>query len=52
MGTAIRKDFITGMGQFEENFITILNINQVFNTEELFELASSHEDQEVDSESG
>ena len=35
MGTAIRKDFIVGMGRSDEVFIIILDINKVFSSQEL-----------------
>ena len=35
MGTAIRADFIRGMGKQNEEFIMILDIGKVFSTEEL-----------------
>jgi purine-binding chemotaxis protein CheW len=35
MGTAIRADFIKGMGKQNEEFIMILDIGRVFSPEEL-----------------
>jgi purine-binding chemotaxis protein CheW len=35
IGTRIRTDFIRGMGKHNERFIIILDIDQVFSTEEL-----------------
>ncbi len=35
MGTAIRADFIKGMGKQDDDFIMILDINKVFSAEEL-----------------
>jgi purine-binding chemotaxis protein CheW len=35
MGTAIRAEFIKGMGRRDERFIVILDVNKVFSSEEL-----------------
>jgi len=40
MGTAIRSDFIRGMGKQNEEFIMILDIGKVFSSEELSILGS------------
>ena len=42
MGTAIRSDFIRGMGKQNEEFIMILDIGKVFSTEELSLLGATH----------
>ena len=44
MGTAIRADFIKGMGKQNEEFIMILDIGRVFSPEEL-QLMAAQEDQ-------
>ncbi|ACU89515.1 chemotaxis protein CheW [Desulfomicrobium baculatum] len=43
MGTAIRADFIRGMGKQNEEFIMILDIGRVFSPEELQVLRSTEE---------
>jgi len=43
MGTAIRADFIRGMGKQNEEFIMILDIGKVFSPEELQVLRSTEE---------
>ena len=44
MGTAVRADFIRGMGKQNEEFIMILDIGRVFSPEEL-QLMAAQEDQ-------
>ena len=43
MGTAIRSDFIRGMGKQNEEFIMILDIGKVFSPEELMVLLAPEE---------
>jgi purine-binding chemotaxis protein CheW len=43
MGTAIRADFIKGMGKQDEEFIMILDIGRIFSQEELQLLAAPEE---------
>jgi purine-binding chemotaxis protein CheW len=47
MGTSIRTDFIRGIGEQNEDFIMILDIDKVFSNEEL-EILLSTEDQEFE----
>ena len=44
MGTAIRKDFIVGMGRSDEVFIIILDINKVFSPLDLASVLDATED--------
>ncbi|GFM32870.1 chemotaxis protein CheW [Desulfovibrio subterraneus] len=41
MGTAIKSEFIKGMGRQGEHFVIILDVNRIFSAEELAEVASS-----------
>ncbi|MGE4441844.1 MAG: chemotaxis protein CheW [Desulfomicrobium sp.] len=45
MGTAIRSDFIRGMGKQNEEFIMILDIGKVFSSEELCLLGTVKSDE-------
>ncbi len=35
MGTRLKTEFITGMGKIGEQFAILLNIDRIFNSEEL-----------------
>ncbi len=35
LGTRLKTEFITGMGKVDEHFLILLNIDRVFNSEEL-----------------
>ena len=35
LGTRLKTEFITGMGKIDEQFLILLNIDRVFNTEEI-----------------
>lgn len=41
MGTAIKSEFIRGMGKQDENFVIILDVNRIFTAEELAEVAQT-----------
>lgn len=41
-GTEVRSDFIVGMGQVEEKFFVLLDLNQVMSVVELSELVANH----------
>ncbi|KHK00909.1 Positive regulator of CheA protein activity (CheW) [Desulfovibrio sp. TomC] len=47
MGTAIRKDFIVGMGRSDEVFIIILDINKVFSSQELANVLDAVENEQA-----
>lgn len=35
LGTSLKTEFITGMGKFDEQFMILLNLDRIFNNEEL-----------------
>ncbi|GFM36027.1 chemotaxis protein CheW [Desulfovibrio psychrotolerans] len=41
MGTAIKSDFIRGMGRQGEHFVIILDVNRIFSAEELAEVSAT-----------
>ena len=43
IGTSLQTEFIRGMGKHNDNFIIILDIDAVFSTEEIAELAEAGE---------
>jgi purine-binding chemotaxis protein CheW len=41
LGSAIRTDFIQGMGKRDNGFLMILNIDQIFSTDEMSQMAQA-----------
>ncbi len=48
IGTSIKTKFIRGIAKYEDEFIVLLNIEKVFNEEELSLLTENATEQEVD----
>lgn len=48
IGTKLNTDFINGMGKHQDKFLIILNIDKVFTTEELTDLAVQENSSESD----
>ena len=49
LGSRIRGRFITGIGKLEEQFVILLNVQELFSQQELEDMASAGEDEPVES---
>ncbi len=49
LGSRIRGRFITGIGKLEEQFVILLNVQELFSQQELEDMASAREGEPVES---